>query len=160
MINFLTRLALFGAAVSFALYWAIAYARLLARATELHCVAHGGPNGGHVRFEVSAGAGKLERVSGRVLPVEQDVEAGKKLDFTVGYKGQLPSGEANDTLSWPRNHYSSTCKKIREDSAFQQIYGIDGTGSVTIEKFDHVVERNTNDVVTVDYVIVHEGDHQ
>ena len=365
--------------------------------TELHCVAHGGPNGGHVRFEVSAGAGKLERVSGRVLPVEQDVEAGKKLDFTVGYKGQLPSGEANDivvtttftenvpnaepvssrakvtsvkveleavyvapenpshyrhiygvgerikcrhqptsvsaiwrvasyvaenvmtdgsecdkeitfahlaenkprveveccsveylpqfvlveptdviaysaswngtclprgraggfgmkmnlyvypmhvsfqgidmvevpcndvvppigyyastnfdgylshcsdagagwwhhvkagnywtedevgsgerhmpwsngilvwnvpiawnyrfddTLSWPRNHYSSTCKKIREDSAFQQIYGIDGTGSVTIEKFDHVVERNTNDVVTVDYVIVHEGDHQ
>ena len=66
--------------------------------TELNCVAHGGPNGGHVRFEFSAGAGKLEHVSGRVLPVEQDVEAGKKLDFTVGYKGQLPSGEANDIV--------------------------------------------------------------
>ena len=64
--------------------------------TELNCVAHGGPNGGHVRFEFSAGAGKLEHVSGRVLPVEQDIEAGKKLDFTVGYKGQLPSAGAND----------------------------------------------------------------
>ena len=151
--------ALACAAASFALYLAIAHARLLARATELHCVAHGGPNGGHVRFEI-IGAEKLERLSGNVLPVEQDVSPGNKLDFTIVYTGQLPSGEANDTLSWPRNHYSSTCKKIREDSAFQQIYGIDGTGSVTIEKFDHVVERNTNDVVAVDYVIVHEGDHQ
>ena len=151
--------ALACAAVSFALYLAIAHARLLARATKLHCVAHGGPNGGHVRFEI-IGAEKLERLSGNVLPVEQDVSPGNKLDFTIVYTGQLPSGEANDTLSWPRNHYSSTCKKIREDSAFQQIYGIDGTGSVTIEKFDHVVERNTNDVVAVDYVIVHEGDHQ
>ena len=66
--------------------------------TELHCVAHGGPNGGHVRFEVSAGAGKIEHVSGRVLPVEQDIEAGMKLDFTVGYKGKMPSGEANDIV--------------------------------------------------------------
>ncbi|MBQ3340860.1 MAG: hypothetical protein IJG84_03110 [Kiritimatiellae bacterium] len=64
--------------------------------TELHCVAHGGPNGGHVRFEVSAGAGKIEHVSGRVLPVEQDIEAGMKLDFTVGYKGKMPSAGAND----------------------------------------------------------------
>ena len=66
----------------------------------------------------------------------------------------------DDVLSWPRNHYSSTCKKIGSDSSFQQIYGIDGTGSVTIEKFDHVSERNTNDVVIVDYSIVHEGNHQ
>ena len=66
----------------------------------------------------------------------------------------------DDVLSWPRNHYSSTCKKIGSDSTFQQIYGIDGTGSVSIDKFDHVCERNTNDVVAVDYVIVHEGGHQ
>ena len=66
----------------------------------------------------------------------------------------------DDVLSWPRNHYSSTCKRIGADSTFQQIYGIDCTGSVAIEKFDHVCERNTNDVVAVDYVIVHEGDHQ
>ena len=66
----------------------------------------------------------------------------------------------DDVLSWPRNHYSSTCKKIGLDSFFQQIYGIDGAGSVTIEKFDHISERNTNDVVTVDYEIVHEGNHQ
>ena len=31
--------------------------------TELHCVAHGGPNGGHVRLEI-VGEEKLQRVSG------------------------------------------------------------------------------------------------
>ena len=65
--------------------------------TELHCVAHGGPNGGHVRFEI-AGESKLERVSGHILPVEQDVSPGKKLDFTIVYKGQLPSTTAEDIV--------------------------------------------------------------
>ena len=65
--------------------------------TELHCVAHGGPNGGHVRFEI-LGEDKLERVSGHVLPVEQDVSPGKKLDFTIVYKGQLPSSAAEDII--------------------------------------------------------------
>ena len=65
--------------------------------TELHCVAHGGPNGGHVRFEI-AGENKLERVSGHLLPVEQEVLPGKKLDFTIVYKGQLPSTNANDIV--------------------------------------------------------------
>ena len=65
--------------------------------TELHCVAHGGPNGGHVRFEI-VGENKLERVSGHVLPVEQDVSSGKKLDFTIVYKGQLPSTNAEDIV--------------------------------------------------------------
>ncbi|MBQ3341745.1 MAG: hypothetical protein IJG84_07595, partial [Kiritimatiellae bacterium] len=81
-------------------YWSTPgnWVERLSTVTELHCVAHGGPNGGHVRFEISAGAGKIEHVSGRVLPVEQDIEAGMKLDFTVGYRGKLPSGEANDIV--------------------------------------------------------------
>jgi len=65
--------------------------------TELHCVAHGGPYGGHVRFEI-VGSEKLARVSGHVLPVEQDVGPGKKLDFTIVYKGQLPSTSAEDII--------------------------------------------------------------
>jgi hypothetical protein len=60
-------------------------------------VAHGGPNGGHVRFEIVGGE-KLERVSGRVLPVEQDVGAGKKVDFTITYRGLLPSSHAEDIV--------------------------------------------------------------
>ena len=65
--------------------------------TELHCVAHGGPSGGHVRFEI-LGEDKLERVSGHVLPVEQDVGPGKKIDFTIVYKGRLPSTSAEDII--------------------------------------------------------------
>ena len=65
--------------------------------TELHCVAYGGPNGGHVRFEI-AGENKLERVSGPALPVEQDVGSGKMIDFTVRYTGQLPSSAAEDIV--------------------------------------------------------------
>jgi len=65
--------------------------------TELHCVAHGGPYGGHVRFEI-VGSEKLARVSGHVLPVEQDVSPGKKLDFTIIYTGQLPSMAAEDII--------------------------------------------------------------
>ena len=65
--------------------------------TELHCVAHGGPNGGHVRFEI-VGGDKLERVSGHVLPVEQDVSPGNKLDFTIVYRGRLPSTTAEDIV--------------------------------------------------------------
>ena len=65
--------------------------------TALHCVAHGGPNGGHVRFEI-VGEEKLERVSGRALPVEQDVGAGKKVDFTITYRGLLPSSHAEDIV--------------------------------------------------------------
>ena len=65
---------------------------------ELNCVAHGGPNGGHVRFEISSGAGKVELVSGHVLPVEQDVGPGMKLDFTTVYEGKLASASANDIV--------------------------------------------------------------
>ena len=65
--------------------------------TELNCVAHGGPNGGHVRFAI-VGEDKLERVSGHVLPVEQDVGPGKKIDFTIVYKGKLPSSAAEDIV--------------------------------------------------------------
>ena len=65
--------------------------------TELHCVAHGGPNGGHVRFEI-AGENKLERIIGHLLPVEQDVSPGKKLDFTIVYKGRLPSAGVDDII--------------------------------------------------------------
>ena len=50
--------------------------------TELHCVAHGGPNGGHVRFEI-VGEEKLQRVSGILLPFESDIGAGKKIDFMI-----------------------------------------------------------------------------
>ena len=65
--------------------------------TELHCVAHGGPNGGRVRFEIVGGE-KLERVSGHVLPVEQDVSPGKKLDFAILYTGVFASSNANDII--------------------------------------------------------------
>ena len=65
--------------------------------TALHCVAHGGPNGGHVRFAI-AGEGRLDRVSGHLLPVEQDVGAGKMLDFTIVYEGLSPSGAADDIV--------------------------------------------------------------
>jgi len=65
--------------------------------TELHCVAHGGPYGGHVRFEI-VGSEKLARVSGHVLPVEQDVSPGKKLDFAILYTGVSASSNANDII--------------------------------------------------------------
>ena len=95
MADVLTRPALAGAIVSFAVWLILASPRRFA--AFLHCIAHGGPNGGHVRFEI-AGEDRLERVSGHLLPVEQDVGPGKKLDFTIVYKGQLPSGEANDIV--------------------------------------------------------------
>ena len=85
--------------------------------TELHCVAHGGPNGGHVRFEI-AGENKLERVSGHLLPVEQEVLPGKKLDFTIVYKGQLPSTDAEDivvTTSFTENAEGATPEVSTDD---------------------------------------------
>ena len=65
--------------------------------TELHCVAHGGPYGGHVRFEI-VGSEKLARVSGHLLPVEQDISPGKKLDFAILYTGVSASSNANDII--------------------------------------------------------------
>ena len=65
--------------------------------TELHCVAHGGPNGGHVRFEI-VGEEKLQRVSGILLPFESDIGAGKKIDFTITYNGKQPSYTTNDIV--------------------------------------------------------------
>ena len=66
--------------------------------TELHCVAHGGPNGGHVRFEI-VGEEKLDRVAGvRAFPVEQDVGPGMKLEFFITYRGLQPSDSANDIV--------------------------------------------------------------
>ena len=65
--------------------------------TALHCVAHGGPNGGHVRFEI-VGEEKLQRVSGVTLPFESDVGAGMKIDFTIVYNGKQPSYSANDIV--------------------------------------------------------------
>ena len=67
--------------------------------TKLHCIAHGGPNGGHVRFEM-VGEDKLERVSGNcTFPFESDVGAGKKIDFKIEYNGKLPSNSANDIVA-------------------------------------------------------------
>ena len=65
--------------------------------TELHCVAHGGPNGGHVRFEI-AGEDKLSHVSGISLPFESDVSPGGKIDFTILYNGRQASYSANDII--------------------------------------------------------------
>lgn len=65
--------------------------------TALHCVAHGGPNGGHVRFEI-VGEEKLSHVSGISLPFESDVGAGNKIDFTIVYNGKQPSYTANDIV--------------------------------------------------------------
>ena len=65
--------------------------------TELHCVAHGGPNGGHVRFEI-AGEDKLSHVSGISLPFESDVSPGSKIDFTILYNGRQASYSANDII--------------------------------------------------------------
>ena len=66
--------------------------------TELHCVAHGGPNGGHVRFEV-LGAARLNSLSGTSLPLERDVSAGKKVEFSVIYEGVAPSESADDIVA-------------------------------------------------------------
>ena len=66
--------------------------------TELHCVAHGGPNGGHVRFEI-VGEDKLSRVAGISLPQERDVGPGKKVNFTIVYNGKQPSSSANDIIA-------------------------------------------------------------
>ena len=66
--------------------------------TALHCVAHGGPNGGHVRFEI-VGEDKLGRVSGISLPFESDVGPGNKIDFTIVYNGKLPSTSVNDIIA-------------------------------------------------------------
>jgi len=107
MIDLLTRLALVGAAATFsksAVIFEDAYMNSPGNCvgrqssqTELHCVAHGGPNGGHVRFEI-LGEDKLEHVSGHILPVEQDVSPGMKLGFTISYKGKLPSSAAEDII--------------------------------------------------------------
>ena len=66
--------------------------------TELHCVAHGGPNGGHVRFEV-LGAQRLNSLLGPSLPLERDVSAGKKIEFSVIYEGVAPSESADDIVA-------------------------------------------------------------
>ena len=63
--------------------------------TELHCVAHGGPYGGHVRFDVS-GAEKINSLSGPSLPFDRDVSAGKRVEFSIIYEGASPSASAND----------------------------------------------------------------
>ena len=65
--------------------------------TELHCVAHGGPNGGHVRFEIS-GEDKLSHVSGISLPFESDVSPGNKIDFTILYNGRQASDSDSDIV--------------------------------------------------------------
>ena len=65
--------------------------------TELHCVAHGGPNGGHVRFEI-AGEDKLSHVSGISLPFESDVSPGNKIDFTILYNGRQASDSDSDIV--------------------------------------------------------------
>ena len=66
--------------------------------TELHCVAHGGPYGGHVRFEV-LGSEKLNSLSASSLPFERDVSPGKRVEFSVIYEGAAPSASANDVIA-------------------------------------------------------------
>ena len=65
--------------------------------TELHCVAHGGPYGGHVRFDVS-GAARLNPLSGPSIPFERDVSAGKRVEFSVVYEGAAPSAPSTTLL--------------------------------------------------------------
>ena len=64
----------------------------------LHCVAHGGPNGGHVRFDVS-NAEKINSLSGPSLPFERDVSVGKRVEFSIIYEGASPSVSANDIVA-------------------------------------------------------------
>jgi len=64
----------------------------------LQCVAHGGPNGGHVRFDVP-GEARLNLLSGPLLPLERDVSEGKKVEFSVIYEGVSPSASAGDIVA-------------------------------------------------------------
>ena len=66
--------------------------------TELHCVAHGGPYGGRVRFEV-LGAARLNSLSGPSIPFERDVSAGMRVEFSVVYEGAAPSASADDIVA-------------------------------------------------------------
>ena len=64
----------------------------------LQCIAHGGPNGGHVRFNV-LGVARLNSLSGPSLPLERDVSAGKRVEFSVIYEGVAPSESADDIVA-------------------------------------------------------------
>ena len=66
--------------------------------TELHCVVHGGPYGGHVRFEV-LDAARLNPISGPSIPFERDVLPGKRVEFSVIYEGVSPSASADDIVA-------------------------------------------------------------
>ena len=66
--------------------------------SSLHCVVHGGPNGGHVRFEV-LGVDRLNLLSGTSLPFERDVSAGKRIEFSAIYEGIAPSVSADDIVA-------------------------------------------------------------
>ena len=107
--------------------------------TSLRCVANGGPNGGHVRFEI-LGEEKLERVSGHVLPVEQDVSPGKKLDFTIVYKGQLPSSAAEDiivTTTFTENVPNATQEQDEEKLTCVKFFTVSASFSLDPYPYRH-----------------------
>ena len=120
---------------------------------------------GFLSHSIEAGAGRWSHVKAGNYWMEDEAVSGERhapwssgmlvwnVPIAWNYRYDSPSS------SWPTGHYASTCKKIGTDSSFQQIYSIDYVGSVTIEKHDHVSTRSTNDVITVDYVIEHEGNH-
>ena len=66
--------------------------------STLHCIVHGGPNGGHVRFEVE-NAARLATLAGPPLPFEQDVSPGNRIEFSVIYEGASPSAAEGDVVA-------------------------------------------------------------
>ena len=64
------------------------------------------------------------------------------------------------TESWTRGSVHSDGRLIGgSESAYQQVFEITESGTVKVTKHQHWIERTTNDVIRLDGVTVHDGDH-
>ena len=64
-----------------------------------------------------------------------------------------------ETLSWPRTFNPANRQRISASSGYRQTFTMTSDGSISIEKFGHVIMRNANDDVWLDGQKVHEGGH-
>ena len=77
-------------------------------------------------------------------------------NIPIQWYQRLESGE-----SWPRGFIHANGRLIGGSAgAYKQVFNISANGTVKITKHDHWIERNTNDVIRLDGVEVHDGGHR
>ena len=77
-------------------------------------------------------------------------------NIPIQWYQRLESGE-----SWPRGFIHANGRLIGGSAgAYKQVFNISANGTVKITKHDHWIEWNTNDVIRLDGVEVHDGGHR